>query len=141
MSVYSRNQLTNVGEQGHRPMAPRCDRRTLIGMTGAAKTPTRKRPDAVRDAKAELFTGKLDPRPREPGRPRAHARGAVPHFGTVSPWRPDAAGCRGRDVSGLRRCAGSCTVMALPGTARGRPRGARRTERVLESSLLEAHLW
>ena len=37
MSVSSRNQLTNVGEQGYRPMAPRCDRRTLTGMTGAAK--------------------------------------------------------------------------------------------------------
>ncbi|XP_075824239.1 F-box only protein 15 isoform X2 [Microtus pennsylvanicus] len=45
MSVSSRNQLTNVGEQGHRPMAPRCDRRTLLGVTGSAK-PTRKRPDA-----------------------------------------------------------------------------------------------
>lgn len=69
----SRNQLTNVDEPGHRPMAPRCDRRILIGMTGAAKTPTRKRPDVVPDAKAELSAGKLDPRPREPGRRLAHA--------------------------------------------------------------------
>lgn len=137
----SRNQLTSVGEPGHRPMAPRCDRRTLIGMTGAAKTPTRKRPDAVPDAKAELSTGKLDPHPHDLGRRLAHVRGAVPHFGTVSPWRPDAAGCRGLDVSDNKRCAGPCTMMALPGTARGRPRGAPGTERVLELSLLEAHLW
>ncbi|XP_041496856.1 F-box only protein 15 isoform X3 [Microtus oregoni] len=54
MSVSSRNQLTNVGEQGHRPMAPRCDRRTLIGMTGSAK----RRPGSARtpEAKAELST-------------------------------------------------------------------------------------
>lgn len=86
--------------------------------------PTRKGPDAVQDAKAELSTGKLHPRPREPGLRLAHARGAVPHSGAGSPWRPDAAGCRCRDVSDNRRCAGPRTVIALPRTARGRPRGA-----------------